>query len=80
MISIHFAHVSDCIHLVNINVIDLLNILLYFWLGKTLVDFEYQNIVIYFFPRSLQQDLMVDEAIVRLFFGEITVLRSLSRT
>ena len=79
LVSVNFAHVSHCVNFLNIHAVDLFNILLNFWFRESLVDFENQNVVIDFYPGPLQQNLMVDEAIVGMFFGEITIFRSLSR-
>ena len=80
LISINFAHVPHCVHFLDIHAVDLFNILLYFWLGEPLVYFEHQNIIIYFYTWPLEQDLMIDKAIVRVLFGEITIFRSLTIT
>ena len=50
LISINFAHVSHGVNFLDIHIVDLLNVLLDFWLRESLVYFEHQNVVVDFYP------------------------------
>lgn len=75
----HSAHVPDSIHLFDVQVVQFFKVLFEFGLGKFLLDFKGEGVIIDFDARPPEDDAMLEEFVLWVFFGEIGVFGRLFR-
>jgi len=77
-IPIHLPHVSHSTHLLNLDIVQLVQVLPYLWLREGLICLEYQHVVVYFFARTVQDYFFLEKFVLRVLFWKIAVSRCLS--
>ena len=78
-ISLHNAHISNSVHLFNVDVIQFLKVLLDLWLRELLISLESQYIVVDFFAGPMKDDLMLEEFVLWMLARETAVLGNLGK-
>lgn len=71
------AHIPDSVNFLDVQVVQFFEVLFELWLGQPLFNLESESIIINFNPRTPEDDAMLEEFVLWMFFGEVCIFRCL---